>query len=322
MLKYILLTTLLCSHYLLVETHLYTPVRLKLCPQSDSLFVCKDTQKANESSGIYTICVKCQEFCPCLILPSNANPSIILDTLNLLFKEPINNEADDEHKHHYDDPYENRDEPKDDLPNRDNVDFIQTTTQSTTMSSSAVSVTTTIPVIFISLDSVEQSDVDIHADAEEDEEAHSKNADFWLVMGISLTSVVFLLLIMGVLVFFLFRNCRKAKYLKQIKQNLELDLKQKTESQQQQEQSARTTVATTPSSSQAQNDISFDLRERSTSSAQTIVAESELPNRNVYVDYDENNLMNSSLDHLQYDTQSMDKLPTYNSIFRQLSDHL
>jgi hypothetical protein len=143
-----------------------------------------------------------------------------------------------------------------------------------------------------------------------------------LIMGISLTSVVFLVLIVGVLIIVLMRNQRKAKNLRKQKENLELDLKLK------QTLTAANTaaIATTPTSSLTPLQDFFHGTEMQTSApSQPITPDSQNESNNpsddvdVYLNVDENNLISS--DCLP-NNHSNDKLPTYNSLFIQLSDSI
>ena len=145
---------------------------------------------------------------------------------------------------------------------------------------------------------------------------------FGLIMGISLTSVVFLVLIVAFLVVALIRNLRKAKHLRKQKENLELDLKLK--------QINTSMIATTPTSLTSSNDlfITNDMQPSLTSPSITPPTESIIPtpqtnventDATIYLDVDENNLIPS--DGLA-NNQSNDKLPTYNSLYTQLSNSI
>ena len=142
----------------------------------------------------------------------------------------------------------------------------------------------------------------------------SSENNFGLIMGISLTSIAFLVSIVVVLIVFLVRNCRKAKYLRKLKDDLELDLKVKQTTQL---SLSTTPTATTPNSSlaplaeflqQANEEISSPLEsdENTRSSSD-----------DVYLNVDETNI-NETLSS----NQNGDKLPTYNSLFSQLSNSI
>jgi hypothetical protein len=145
---------------------------------------------------------------------------------------------------------------------------------------------------------------------------------FGLIEGISLTSVVFLVLIVVFLVIALIRNLRKAKHLRKQKENLELDLKLK--------QINTSMIATTPTSLASSNDlfITNDLQPTFSSPSIPPPAESIIPTAQtnventdvtIYLDVDENNVIPS--DGLA-NNQSNDKLPTYNSLYTQLSNSI
>ena len=145
---------------------------------------------------------------------------------------------------------------------------------------------------------------------------------FGLIMGISLTSVVFLVLIVAFLMIALIRNLRKAKHLRKQKENLELDLKQK--------QINTPMIATTPTSLTSSNGlfITNDIQHPFNSPSISPPTESIIPTSQtnventdviIYLDIDENNLITS--DGLA-NNQSNDKLPTYNSLYTQLSNSI
>jgi len=145
----------------------------------------------------------------------------------------------------------------------------------------------------------------------------SKNSEnrTGLIMGISLTSVVFLVLIVGVLIIVLMRNQRQAKNLRKQKENLELDLKLK-----QTLRAANTApIAITPTSSLTPLQEFFHGTEMQTSAPSQSIPTDSVPQNDdvaVYLNVDENNLISSDCLPINHPN---DKLPTYNSLFIQLS---
>ena len=169
--------------------------------------------------------------------------------------------------------------------------------------------------------------------------------DFGLIIGVSLTSVVFLILVVVVLIVFLVRNFRKAKYLKQKNETLELKQKMSQSLQLSAIQSSLNDHSLPSTPMGPSTCLLTDLHSRMNAPAEAhtnVIPHPPLNNLNgdpltstldsnavmvnipldneVYFDYDENH--HRTEDNLASDTHSMDKLPTYNSIFSQLNQNL
>jgi hypothetical protein len=200
----------------------------------------------------------------------------------------------------------------------------------------------------------------------------TKALDFGLIVGITVTTFLFLIITLVILIVFLIRNYRKAASLKKEKDSLELDLKLKTTMTLSAllNQSNNNSTLNTPTNTPLRGiNLTADLQERlnnNTAASTPNHLSTLLPaqplefsnlNNQVYYDYDnqrrnstENNARNqvneSSIDEgaslpvnfaspnitgekvhfnsgdININIPNGEALPTYNSIFRQLSQDL
>ena len=267
-------------------------ILLKKCPNIES-FTC---QAISQTSSVNLICMSCDsnpKLCPCIITEENT----------YMLRQFSSSET-----------------------------TLMTTFKSTKKflnSESQESLTSTTTTTITETEEDSKEELDLNQALTPTSKSNSDN-HFGLIMGISLTSVVFLVLIVGVLVIVLMRNSRKAKYLRKQKETLELDLKLK--------QTNASTVATTPNSSLTPLTDFFHAVDVQPSflpppQPPLLPSPSPLPESTlqtsqinqdntdvaIYLDVDENNLMSSNV---LPNNQSNDKLPTYNSLFTQLSNSI